>query len=148
MLAALGVNGLFTGTGAQDIGVNQAIVDDPALLSGAFDTDPAAVGDNTAALALAGVQDGQYFLNGTATINDFYESLVVDIGVNARANEAALEVEQTLNENYARRREEISGVSIDEEVSSLIQFQRAFEASARVITVTDRMLESLLNMAL
>ncbi len=148
LLAALGVNAFFTGTNAQDIGVNQAIVDDPALLAGAFDTDSAATGDNTAALALSGVQDGLFFLNGSGTINDFYESLVVDIGVNARANVAALEVEQTLNENYARRREEISGVSIDEEVSSLLQFQRAFEASARVITVTDRMLESLMNMAL
>ncbi len=148
VLAAVGVNGLFTGTDARTIGVNQTIADDPSLLSGAFDTDPAATGDNAAALALAGVQDGQYFLGGTATINDFYESLVVGIGVNARANEAALEVEQTLNENYQRRRQEISGVSIDEEVSSLLQFQRAFEASARVITVTDRMLESLLTMAL
>jgi len=148
LLAALGVNGLFTGTDARTIGVNQAIVDDPALLAGAFDTDPAATGDNTAALALAAVQDGLFYLGGTATINDFYESMVVDIGVNARANNAALQVEQTLNENYARRREEISGVSIDEEVTSLLQFQRAFEASARVITVTDRMLESLLTMAL
>lgn len=148
LLGALGVNGLFTGTDATDIGVNQAIVDDPALLAGAFDTDPLATGDNAAALALAGVQNGRYFQGGTTTINDFYESLVVDIGVNARATNAALEVEQTLNENYSRRREEISGVSIDEEVSSMIQFQRAFEASARVITVTDRMLEALLTMAL
>jgi len=148
VLAALGVNGLFTGTDAQDIGVNQVIVDDPALLSGAFDPDPAAAGDNTAALALAGVQDGLYFQGGTATINDFYESLIVDIGVSSRANNAALEVEQTLNENYTRRRQEVSGVSIDEEVASLLQFQRAFEASARVITVTDRMLDSLLAMAL
>jgi flagellar hook-associated protein 1 FlgK len=148
LLAAAGMNGLFTGSDAQSIGVNQDLVDNPALLGGAFDTDPAATGDNSAALALAAVQDGLYFESNSADINDFYESIVVGVGINARANDAVLTVEATVNETLERRRQEISGVSTDEEVAMLIQFQRAFEASARVITVTDRMLESLLAMAL
>jgi flagellar hook-associated protein 1 len=48
-------------------------------------------------------------------------------------------------EDFSRRRQEVSGVNLDEEVTSLILFQRAFEASARIITVTDRMLDTLLN---
>ncbi len=148
LLAATGMNPLFTGTDARTIGVNQDIIDNPALLAGAFDTDPAATGDNTAALALAAVQDGQYFQAGTASINDFYESIVVGVGIQTRANEAVLKVETTVNETFQRRRQEISGVSLDEEVALLLQFQRAFEASARIITVTDRMLDSLLSMAL
>ena len=43
------------------------------------------------------------------------------------------------------RRQEISGVNLDEEVTSLIQIQKAFDASARIITVTDRMLDTLIN---
>ncbi len=148
LLAAVGMNGLFTGSSASTMGVNQAIVDDPALLGGAFDPASDATGDNSAAVALAGVQSAPIFSGGTASVNDFYESIVVGIGIDARANAASLEVEQQINENYQRRRQEVSGVSIDEEVASLIQFQRAFEASARVITVTDRMLDALLAMAL
>ncbi len=148
LLAALGMNGLFTGADAQTMGVNQAIVDDPQLLAGAFSTDPDDTGDNTAALAMADVQNGLFLLNGSATINDFYESVVVGIGVDARAANATLTVEQTFVETFQRRRQEISGVSLDEEVASLILYQRAFEASARVITVTDRMLEVLLTTAL
>ncbi len=148
LLAALGTNALFTGTNAQTMGVNQAIAANPQLLAGAFSTDPADTGDNTAALALAAVQNGKYLLGGSATINDFYESLVVGIGIDARAADATFTVQQTFVESAQRRRQEISGVSLDEEVASLILFQRAFEASARVITVTDRMLESLLNVAL
>lgn len=148
VLAAVGMNGLFTGSDARTMGVNQALVDDPSLLAGAFDPDSDATGDNSAALALAAVQTTPLFNGGTSSVNDFYESIVVGIGIDARANAASLEVEQQLNENYQRRRQEVSGVSIDEEVASLIQFQRAFEASARVITITDRMLDALLAMAL
>jgi flagellar hook-associated protein 1 FlgK len=148
LLAALGMNGLFTGFDAQTMGVNQAIANDPQLLAGAFSADPADTGDNTAALALAAVQNARVLLNGSATINDFYESLVVGIGVDSRAADSTFTVEQTFVETFERRRQEISGVSLDEEVASLVLFQRAFEASARVITVTDRMLEALLNVAL
>jgi len=43
-------------------------------------------------------------------------------------------------------REKVSGVSLDEEMANLIQFQRAFEASARYIRIVDEMLATLMNM--
>jgi len=70
------------------------------------------------------------------------------VGVDTRANDQTLTVERSFVEDFDRRRLEVSGVNLDEEVTFLIQFQRAFEASARVITVADRMLETLLNVAL
>ena len=148
VLGALGVNGLFTGTDARTIGINSVIAANPALLASGFSNDPLNTGDNTAALALADVQDGLFLDGGTSSINDFYETTVAQLGIDARANAQRLEVEQTFVNNVDQRRQQVSGVSIDEEVTLLLQFQRAFEASARVVTVTDRMLESLLNMAL
>ena len=71
LLAAIGMNSLFTGPDARAIGVNHDLVNNLTLLGGAFDTDPAASGDNFAALALAGVQKGKYFRNNTATLNEF-----------------------------------------------------------------------------
>ena len=147
-LAALGINGLFTGFDARTIAVSQEIVDDPGLLTSGFGTDPFTPGDNSAALALAEVRNGAFLEGGNATINDFYETIIVELGIDASANLQNLEVETAFIESFQRRRQEISGVSIDEEVTLLLQFQRAFEASARVITVTDRMLETLLNVAL
>lgn len=148
VLAALGMNGLFTGTDARTIGVNQEIVDDPNRLSSANSLDPLDTGDNTAALAMANVRNGVVLDGNTATINDFYESTIVKIGIDARANAQNLDVEQAFVTTFERRRQEVSGVSIDEEVTLLLQFQRAFEASARVVSVTDRMLDALLTMAL
>ena len=148
VLAALGVNGLFTGSDARTIGVNQAILDNPLLLSSGYDLDPLNSGDNRAALDLADLRDALILENNAATINDFYESLIVRIGVDAQTNGQTLEVQRAFVRDFDARRQEISGVSLDEEVTLLIQFQRAFEASARVVTVTDRMLEALLNIAL
>lgn len=148
IFAALGLNGLFQGFDAATISINATITDNPELLASRFSTDPLDTGDNTAALAMLGVQTGLYFDGNTATISEFYESVVVQIGVEARANGQSLAVEQAFVANIERRRQEVSGVSLDEEVTLMIQYQRAFEASARVISVADRMLESLLTMAL
>ena len=146
-LTALGTNGLFTGFDGRTIQINQDILNNPALLGTGFDPDPLATGDNTAALALADVRNGLFLDSGSATISDFYETTIVRIGIDTRANLDTLAVEQTFVENFQRRRQAVSGVSIDEEVTFLLQFQRAFEGSARIVTVADRMLDSLMAMA-
>lgn len=147
-LGSMGVNTFFTGSDARTIGVNQTILDSPELLASGYSADPLDTGDNTAALDLLGVQNGKFLFSNTATINDFYETMIVGIGVDARTNTENLELEQTFVESFDRRRQEVAGVSLDEEVALLIQYQRAFEASARVVTVTDRMLDALFSIAL
>jgi len=143
-LVALGVNGLFTGTKAGDIALNAAILNDPRLLASGYSLDPLNTGDNTAALDMANVRTAM-LIDGTSTIGDYYETTIVRVGIHARANEQTLRMEQAFVEDFQRRREEVSGVSLDEEVTNMLQFQRAYEASARVISVVDRMLEALLN---
>ena len=145
ILPALGVNGLFTGTGAADIGINQQIRSNPGLLTSSFSLDPADTGDNSAALAMADVRDQRILDGGNASVNEFYESVIVELGVNARTTEQQLNLERVFVDDFQRRRQEISGVSLDEEVTLMLQYQRAFEASTRVITTTDRMLEALIN---
>lgn len=144
---ALGTNGLFTGFDGRTIQINVDILNSPGLLGTGFDPDPLATGDNRAALAMADVRNGLFLDGGTSSISDFYETTIVQIGIDTRANLDTLEIERTFVDNFQRRRQSVSGVSIDEEVTFLLQFQRAFEASARVITVTDRMLDALLAMA-
>lgn len=147
VLTALGMNGLFTGFDSRTIGVNQDILDNVELLSSRFSTNPADIGDNTAALAMAEVQNLKVLNGSTNTINQFYESTIVQVGIETRANTDMLAIELSFVISFDQRRQAVSGVSLDEEVTSLIKYQRSFEASARVITVTDRMLESLFNMA-
>src|SRR5690606_22991783 len=126
-LTALGANGLFTGVDARTIGVNNAIVNDVRLLASRFSTDPLATGDNSAALAMAAVRNGQFLPNGS--INDAYESLVVEVGVEVKASTDLLAIEQAFVDDIEARRQAAAGVSLDEEATNLILFQRAFEAS-------------------
>ena len=146
VLTALGINGLFTGTDARTIAVNPDIIANPGLLSSGFVLDPLATGDNSAALAMAELRNLLILDGGASTINDYYESTIAQLGVDARANQVVLETETSFVNDFQRRREEVSGVSIDEEVTLLLQYQRAFEAAARLVTVTDRMLDVLLAM--
>ena len=148
LLPALGLNGLFTGSDASNIDVSQALLDNPNLLTSRFTTDLLDTGNNEAALALAGLRNAQVLESGSSTLGNYYETTIVQLGINARSNQQSLNVEQAFVEDFDRRRQEVSGVSLDEELTYMIQFQRAFEGSARVVTVADRMLDALLGMAL
>ena len=145
-LTALGINGLFTGSDAGSIAVNQDILDNPLWLTSGFSLDVLETGDNEAALALADIRNALALEDGSATINDFYESLIARIGNDVGVNQDLLAVENTLIDDYSARREATSGVSLDEEVTNLVQYQRAYEASATLVTTTNQMLEALINM--
>lgn len=144
-IAALGVGSFFTGTDARTIAVNQDLIDNPNLLASGFDPDITAAGDNSAAAAFADLQNAMIYDGGNANINGFYEATLTDIAVDARANANRLEVEIAFVDDFDRRRQEVSGVNLDEEVTNLVQFQRAFEASARTLATVDRMLDTLIN---
>ena len=146
-LVALGINGLFTGHDAASIRVNPAIEANPNLISSGYSLDPFETGDNSAALGMAAVRNVRLLDDGASTLGGFYEATIARLGVQSRANRERLDVQQSFVDDFHRRRQEVSGVSLDEEVTLLIQYQRAFEGSARVITVTDRMLGTLLAMA-
>jgi len=145
-LVALGLNGLFTGDSAGTIAVSQHLLDNPEHLSSGFSLDPLETGDNSAALALAAVRNEDILEGGTQTLNEYYEATIVQIGIRAGANLATLDVERAFVQDFDNRRQEISGVNLDEEATSLIQFQRAYQAAARLITVADTMLDTLVNL--
>jgi len=71
-------------------------------------------------------------------------SIVADIGQQSATMQSSREQDTRLTEILENRRDELSGVSLDEEVTQLVQLQAAFQANARVMQTVDRLLESLL----
>jgi flagellar hook-associated protein 1 FlgK len=105
-----------------------------------------APGDNRIAIAISGLQGERLMSDGNATVDDFYNSIISDIGVVTNRNRSTMNQQKDIRTQLGKLRDQISGVSIDEETANLMQFQHAFEASARVISVADEMMKTVLDL--
>jgi flagellar hook-associated protein 1 FlgK len=79
------------------------------------------------------------------TISSQYGQVVAQLGVASSTAQSQTANQGVLVNQLNTQRQTISGVSLDEEATQLIQYQRAYEAAARVISVTDSMLDTLIN---
>ncbi|PIE67115.1 MAG: flagellar hook-associated protein FlgK [Deltaproteobacteria bacterium] len=132
-------------TGAGDIQVNDLLAADTNLIAAAFDTE-GIPGGNGNAIALAEVQNQLLMSAGSATLDDFYNGLVSDVGRFVSQAELSVEHQSTVSLQLATYREEVSGVSMDEEMVNMVQFQSAYSAAAKLVTTVDEMLNSLIAM--
>jgi len=71
---------------------------------------------------------------------------MAQLGQALNGTNTQLSNQQIVERMLLRQRDSVSGVSLDEEMTDLIKFQRAFEASARLITTIDTMLETVVNL--
>lgn len=133
----------FTGTDATDIAINAAIVGNLDLIAAA--QLPAAAGDASNALAIVDLQSAAVLLAGSATYGEYYQGAVTRLGALTRETEQVLEVQVLTLSHLEQLRQSASGVSLDEEMVNLVQFQRAYEAAARLVRVVDEMLDTLIN---
>ena len=67
------------------------------------------------------------------------------LGIDAQKVESGFSTQELLVKELANRKDSISGVSLDEEITNLIREQHAFNAASRVITVADEMLDTIIN---
>ncbi|HEU5317861.1 MAG TPA: flagellar basal body rod C-terminal domain-containing protein, partial [Chloroflexota bacterium] len=102
-------------------------------------------GDNRNALALVALQRGAFAALGSAPFEDFYANSAADLGAIARQAGQSAATQQLLVEHLEARRESLSGVSLDEEATRLIQYQRAYQAAARGISALDEMLDTIIT---
>jgi len=140
---------------AAGISLNSVIDDDVSKIAASSD-DPTgatkpetegAVGNGDNALAiyqLARKVFNSGDLAGTS-LNNYYKNFIAELGVAANTAKRNEENQQVLVDQLTSRREATSGVSTDEEMVNLIQYQRAYEAAAKIIGVYDEMLETIIN---
>ncbi|MCC7440152.1 MAG: flagellar hook-associated protein FlgK [Bdellovibrionales bacterium] len=107
---------------------------------------PESAGDNRVAVAISGLQNLRLLNEGRATVDDFYNSMVSEVGVVRAKNGQAMKQQSSIMGQLSKMREQISGVSLDEETANLMKYQHAFDASAKVIAVADEMLDTVLSL--
>ena len=120
-------------------------VSDPRKIAAASAAS-ALPGDNTNALRIAGLADASVASLGDATFSGYYGGIVADVGTLARDASDLQQFDGNLRSELQNRRESASGVSLDEEATNLIAFQRAYEAGAKIIQITDELLQTVLKL--
>jgi len=138
-------NDFFSGTLAgNSFAVNSVITANANKIAAA--TASGLPGDNSNAIAIAELQNALKMNSDTTTFDDYYNATVSDAGT--KAQQSAMNYDHqtsmvTYLENY---RDSISGVSLDEEMVNLVQFQHGYDAAAKLIGTVDELLETLINM--
>jgi flagellar hook-associated protein 1 FlgK len=135
----------FTGTSASNMAVNSAIVADSDLIAAALAGEGLPAGNGNA-IAIANLQSAAT-MTGGSTFNEYHNSLVGKVGADVQTAQFNFDHQTTMVQNLENYRQEVSGVSLDEEMVNLIKYQHAYNAAARLITQADEMLETLINIA-
>jgi flagellar hook-associated protein FlgK len=106
-------------------------------------TNTDGVGDNRNMLLLARLQTKDV-MPGGGSINDGYADIVTTVGSQATLAKMSKEALQVIYDQSLEAKDRISGVSLDEEAADLIKFQQAFQASAKIIQVSQTLFDSIL----
>lgn len=133
----------FSGANASDMALSADILSSTNNIAAAAASN--SPGDARKGLAIALLQRNLTMSGNTATFSDYYQSTISGLGVEAQRAESMMENQNLLVGHLATRKESISGVSLDEEATNLVRFQRAYQAAARVVTTVDEMLDKIIN---
>jgi flagellar hook-associated protein 1 FlgK len=143
VLAALGIGTFFTGSHAYDMGIHQDVRDNPAKFAASLN----GVGEDTqVAGRLANLLSTPLASQGNRSLAAIYDEMTSDIAQGAAATRSATEGFRTFQRTLEAQHLGISGVNLDEEAVRMITYQRAFQASARVIQTIGEMLDVLVNL--
>jgi flagellar hook-associated protein 1 FlgK len=134
----------FTGTNAATIGVNSNLATDPTQVQAAGVAG--ATGDNTVALALARLAQQTVGALGNQTFSDAYGRIVTDLGNSLSNANDQVANHESVTTMLSKQRDSISGVSMEEEMTNLMTFQKAYQASAQIISTVNAMLLTLVNL--
>lgn len=156
---------------ARNITVNTNIISNPALIQTGVDSTTGAT-DGTRALAIAQLRDtlldiqsintttdraafigtklntnglGIQNTSGGTTVGSFFKDVVDKLGVQSQEAQRIVKNQGSLLASIQQSRDSVSGVSIDEEMASLIQYQHAYQANAKIISTVDELLDVVIN---
>jgi len=136
---------LAGGSSAEGFQLNAAISNDLDLIAASL-TNTGIPGDNSQAINIANLQHALTMNSNSSTFENYYNSLVSTVGGALQSADAYYTHQSSMVVQLENRRESISGVSLDEEMINLVKFQTAYNAAAKLITTTDELLQTILNM--
>jgi len=162
LVAAAGINTFFKGSDAMTMELDSDLYDTKFITAATIDSETGKIsqGDNTNALAMADVQFQSAalrlwtFSQGSeaesnkidATLDDYFNQMISSLGIESRSIKNSKAFADKMVNNISEQRHSISAVSLDEEMIKLIKYQHAFSAAAKLLTISDEMLNTLISM--
>jgi flagellar hook-associated protein 1 len=130
--------------GAADrIKLNANILGDVGNIAAGMDADRP--GDNRLANMISELQHTKSLKDGSISLDEYYNGMVAELGLRTQKANHLYESQEGVVRQLENFRESTSGVNIDEEVAKMIEWQKQFDASARIIRTADEMLDTVLN---
>jgi len=142
-LSAVGVNTFFVGTSAKDIAVNDVVKNKSDFLA----ISQGGVGQDTKAItSLVDLIDKPLESLDGSSVRGIFDSNVAILGQKTSLQKSITDGAKSYYDTLLSQHLAITGVNIDEESIKLINYNRAFQASSRVISVANEMLDLLVNL--
>ena len=129
----------FNGTGAGSIAVSSGIVSNPSTIAAASTSGDTLDGSN--ALAMSGIE------TSNSNILPAFQSMISGLGETVSTAASTQTTQNQITKQVENQRDSVSGVSIDEEMTNLINFQQSYAASARFLSTIDSLYQTLLSTA-
>jgi flagellar hook-associated protein 1 FlgK len=150
------INGIYNPTGTEtnffaDTSVSAGTIRlEPGLRAATLRTSASGVsGANDLVTALGDLATKKFSVDNGDVIDgslmDFYATTVTNLGNAVSGAESRSEDLKNIENLVRSQRDQASAVSLDEEMVNLMKYQRAFEASARVVQIVDEMLDVIVN---
>ncbi len=138
---------------ALNIQLNPDIAGDPSRIAAASSNNDGGPGDSGSAQAIASLAEGWQSLTSigldkplnAASFGSYYAAAVAKIGADAQEANRKQAMQEAMITQLTNQREAVSGVSLDEEMVNLVKYQKSYAAAARVVTIMDDLLETVIK---
>ncbi|MDB5038412.1 MAG: Flagellar hook-associated protein 1 [Bacteriovoracaceae bacterium] len=137
---------LASATGAAaNLSVDASVSNPQTIAAAQQDPTVSGKGDNRKALTLQNIQNSLTMNSGTVTFSQNYQAMIGSIGVMVNTVNQDVTNKTNLLNQMQTQRESVSGVNMDEEGANIIQYQKAFEAASKLMSLADSMMDELLK---
>ncbi|MBI3818684.1 MAG: flagellar hook-associated protein FlgK [Planctomycetes bacterium] len=143
ILSALGLNTFFSGNDITNISVRADLLAHSELFSNSLSGAPNDAGN---IVRLMNIQKQDQSALGGSTLPGFLTEATSDLAIDTKRAGDLESSQQTLVDNLSQQREQVSGVSLEEEMSNLVRYQQAFQASSQYLRVLQETSSSLLGL--
>ena len=128
--------------------VNSAIRTDVLSVAAAKkgSTGIAEPGDSSAAVEIAALRNTQVMIDRSSTFDDYFADAVTNVGLKGEQAELNYESQTAIMDDLRGLRDSISGVNMNEELADVIKFQHGYNAAAKIVTVMDELISTVLKL--